>query len=181
MICFAEFLLRSEASKGFVFMNKKRGSDEQSTDKAQDEHNEHQQAKDSLTETLRKLNDLEQKDVGERLDKGLPVRPKDFKEAKDIEDKFPEFFDEDSGNSDNKKQGYGELKEYLQEELNALPGTKETSATEGSIDRDTKKPKPSSSDESEAEPKPSSSESSEAKGKGSLIDDYANPNNEFGD
>jgi len=62
-------------------------------------------------------------------------------------------------------------------------------------DRDTKKPKPLSSDElyeeakenpsssesSEGKPKPWSSDTFEAKGKHSLIDDYANPNNEFGD
>jgi len=63
---------------------KKRGSDEQSTDQLENEQNEHKQAKDSLTETLRKLNDLEQKDIGERIDKGLSVRPKEFKEAKDL-------------------------------------------------------------------------------------------------
>lgn len=171
-------------------MNKKRGSDEQSTDQTQDEHNEHQQAKDSLTETLRKLNDLEQKDVGQRLDKGLPVRPKEFKEAKDLQDEFPEYFDEESGNSDNKKQGYSDLKEYIEGELHALPSTEETSAVEKeSYDRDTKKP--SSKDESsegkeipstsEGKVKPSSPESSEGKPKGSLIDDYANPSNEFGD
>lgn len=179
--------------QGFVFMNKKRGSDEQSTDQKQDKQNEHQQAKDSLNETLGKLKDLEQKDVGGRLDKGLPVRPKDYKEAKDLQDEFPDFFDEDSGNSENKKQGYSELKEYIEGELNALPSTKETSAVEQSNDRYEKKPKPS--DESEGEAKPSSSEafakpspssaqareSSEGKAKGSLIDDYANPNNEFGD
>lgn len=144
---------------------KKRGSDEQSTDQLENEQNEHKQAKDSLTETLRKLNDLEQKDIGERIDKGLPVRPKEFKEAKDLQEEFPDFFDEDSGNSDNKKQGYSELKEYIQGELDALPCTKEISAIEGSIDRDTKKLKPTSSDSSEAEPKPTSSESSEGKPK----------------
>jgi len=128
-------------------MNKKRGSDEQSTDQLEDEQNEQKKAKESLTETLRKLNDLEQNDVANRLDQGLPVRPKEFREAKDIEAKFPDFFDNDSGNSDNKKEGYSQLKEYLQEELGALPSTKETSAVEESNDRDTKKPKPLSSDE----------------------------------
>ena len=71
-------------------------------------------------------------------------------------------------------------KEYLQEELNALSGTKETSVVVESKDRETKKSK-SSSESSEVKEKPSPSESSEVKGKGSLIDDYANPNNEFGD
>lgn len=189
-------------------MNKKRGYDQQSTDKKQDKQNEYKQAKDSLNEILGKLKGLEEKDVGGRLDKGLPVRPKDYKEAKDLQDEFPSFFDEDSGNSENKKQGYSELKEYIEAELDALPSTKETSAVEQSNSRNEKKPKPS--DESEAEAKPSSaaaqakakasesseaevkpssaaaaqakgSESSEGKAKGSLIDDYANPNNEFGD
>lgn len=156
----------------------KRGSDEQSTNKTQDKEIEDRQAKNILNDTLKKLSDLEEKKVPEDLDQGKPIRPNDFKTAKDIEEQYPEFFDEDSGNSDNKKQGYGELKEYLQEELDSLPITEKTSEGEESNDRDTKKPKPTSSDESEGKPKPSSSES---EGKGSLIDDFANPNDEFGD
>jgi len=174
-------------------LNIKRGSDEQSTDKTQDKEIENRQAKNLLNDTLKKLKDLEEKKVPENIDEGKPIPTKDFKTAKDIEEQYPEFFDEDSGNSSNKKQGYSELKEYLQEELDALPGTKETSAMGESNDRETKKSKPSSSEESEAKskpsssdesqgkPKPSSLDSSEAKDKGSLIDDFANPNNEFGD
>jgi hypothetical protein len=186
-------------------LNIKRGSDEQSTDKTQDKELEDRQAKNLLNDTLKKLSDLEEKKVPEDLDQGKPIRPKDYKTAKDIEEQYPEFFDEDSGNSDKKKQGYGELKEYLQEELDALSSTEEISAKEESNDRETKKPKPTSSESSEGQEKssssessegkgkpstsessegkgkPSSSESSENKGKGSLIDDYANPNNEFGD
>jgi len=200
-------------SAGLVFINKKRGSDEQSTDKSQDKEIEDRQAKNILSDTLNKLNDLEQKKVPENMDKGKSVPSKDSQTAKDIELQYPDFFDEESGNSDNKKQGYDELKEYLQEELDALSGPKETSAMEGSIDRETKKPKPSTSDDSEAKEKPSdssqakekpstsddseakekpsdssqakekpsSSDSSEAKNKGSLIDDWADPSNEFGD
>jgi len=150
---------------GLVFINKKRGFGEQSTSPIQDKQNEEKQAKDSLNKTLNELNDLEKNDVGNRLDKGLPVRPKDFRTAKQIEEEFPEFFDEDSGNSDNKKQGYGELKEYLQSEFDALPGTKESSATEGSIDRDTKKQKLSTSDSPEGKEKSVSSDSTEGKEK----------------
>ena len=94
------------------------------------------------------MDDIDENDVADRVDKGLPVRPKDFKNAQEIEEEYPSFFDEDSGNSDNKKRGYAELKDYLQEELGALPGTKETSTMEASIDRETKKPK-SSSNQSE--------------------------------
>lgn len=170
-------------------LNIKRGSDEQSTDKTQDKEIENRQAKNLLNDTLKKLSDLEEKKVPEDLDQGKSISSKDSKTAKNIEEQYPEFFDEDSGNSSNKKQGYSELKEYLQEELDALPSTKETSAMEESTDRDTKKPKPSSNEtkdeslaslEAKDKEKPSSS-GSEAKGKGSLIDDYANPNNEFGD
>jgi hypothetical protein len=52
--------------------------------------------------------------VANRLDQGLPVKPKDFREAKDIEEKFTDFFDEDSGNSNNKKEGYNQLKDYFE-------------------------------------------------------------------
>lgn len=193
-----EFLLLTKYGNGFVFINKKRGSNEQSTDKTQDKEIENRQAKNLLNDTLNKLSDLEQKRVPEDLDQGKSIPSKDSKTAKQIEEQYPSFFDEDSGNSDNKKQGYSELKEYLQEELDSLSSIKETSVMEESTDRDTKKPKPSSNEikdesegkenpssdeiknESEGKPTPSSSES-EAKGKGSLIDDYANPNNEFGD
>lgn len=172
---------------GFVFINKKRGSEEQSTDKTEDKEIENKQAKNLLNDTLKKLNDLEEKKVPEDLDKGKPVRPKDYKTAKDIEEQYPDFFDEDSGNSENKKEGYSQLKEYLQEELDSLPSTKETSTVEESNDRDTKRPKPSSNEikeealASQGKEKSTSSESSEGKGKGSLIDDYADPSNEFGD
>ena len=141
-------------------MNKKRGSDQQSTDQIQDKQNEDKQAKDNLNETLRKLNDLEKNYVPDRIDNGQPVRPKEYREAQQIEKDYPSFFDEDSGNSDKKKQGYEELKEYLQSELDALPGTKESSGMEGSQDRDIKKQKPSTSDSSEGKEKPSSSGSS---------------------
>jgi hypothetical protein len=187
-----DFLL--QGSNGFVFIDKKRRSDEQSTDKSQDKEIEIRQAKNLLNDTLKKLSDLEEKKIPENLDQGKSIPAKESQIAKDIEEQYPSFFDEDSENLYNKKQGYSELREYLQEELDALPSTKETSAMVESTDIETKKLKPSSSDElsegkekpstldeSEDKEKPSSSESSETKGKGSLIDDYANPNNEFGD
>lgn len=162
----------------------KRGSDQQSTGKSQDKEIENRQAKNILSDTLKKLDDLEQKKVPEDLDQGKSIGSKDSKTAKNIEEQYPDFFDEDSGNSGNKKQAYSELKEYLQGELKTIPDTKD-SVPEGSVDRDTKKPKPSTSDSSEAlasnpEDKEKAS-SSETKNKGSLIDDFANPNDEFGD
>jgi len=121
---------------------KKRGSDEQSTGKSQDKDFEIRQAKNILNDTLNKINNLEEKKVPESMDEGKSIPPKDSRTAEDIEKQYPTFFDEDSGNSDNKKQGYLELKEYIQEELDALPGTKQTSAVESpSIDRETKKNK----------------------------------------
>jgi hypothetical protein len=180
LIAFISLFITFPYLDGLILINRKRGSEDQSSDQLQDKYNEEKQAKDSLQETLGKLKDLENNDVTNRIDNGLPVRPKEFKQAKEIEEKYPEFFDVDSGNSDNKKEGYSELKEYLQEELNALSGTKETSVVVESKDRETKKSK-SSSESSEVKEKPSPSESSEVKGKGSLIDDFANPNNEFGD
>jgi len=103
------------------------------------------------------------KKVPESIDQGQSIPSKDSKTAKDIEEQYPDFFDEESGNSNNKKQGYDELKEYLQEELDSLPGTKETSSMEPpSIDRETKKTK-SSSDQPQGKEKASSSDEPEGK------------------
>jgi len=147
LTCIALYTLTCDLLHGLVYI--KRGSSEQSSDEKQDKQNEDNQAKDSLSETLKKLEEIDRNEVADRVDKGLPVRPKDFKSAQEIEKEYPTFFDEDSGNSGNKKQGYAELRDYLHEELAALPGTKETSTMEASIDRETKKPKSSSSDMSE--------------------------------
>ena len=148
LTCIALYTLTCDLLHGLVYI--KRGSSEQSSDEKQDKQNEDNQAKDSLSETLKKLEEIDRNEVADRVDKGLPVRPKDYKSAQEIEEEYPSFFDEDSGNSDNKKQGYAELRDYLKDELAALPGTKsETSTIEASTDRETKKPKSSSSDQSE--------------------------------
>ena len=84
------------------------------------------------------------------------------KTAKEIEEQYTSFFDEESENT--KKEGYEQLKEYLEEELRGLSTTDEINTKE------------------EAQESKRSKVSDDTSGnKGSLIDDYANPNNEFGD
>ena len=200
---------------GLVFI--KRGQGEQSTSAAQDKENENREAKNVLSDVLKKVEDLEKKEVPQKLDSGggNSIPKEDWDTVTDIQNRFPSFFDEDSGNVDDKKQGYADLKEYLKEEIKALP-MPESSKDEVAIDRDSKKLKDSSSEpskpstsleESVVKPsedtssdsnkkasssessKPSTSkeesgvkpESSENKPKGSLIDDFANPNNEPAD
>ena len=193
---------------GFVFINRKRGSDEQSTSKTQDQEIEKREAENTWDDTLKKLKDLEDKRVLEDIDEGKPVRPRDFATAKTLEEQYPSFFDEDSGNSNNKKQGYNELKDYLEEELNIIHRLERISINPESSDRESKRSKPmssdyssegkeissksnesegkdisSKSDESESKGKEISPKSSESviKGENSLIDDFADPNTEFGD
>jgi hypothetical protein len=163
---------------GIIFINRKRTSEDQSTDHKQDLEAEAREAKNLLNDTLKKVNHIEEI-INNKDGKNKDITHKDANISKDIEKQYPTFFDEESGNLEDKKSGYRDLKEYLEEELAAIPGIKETNPMQESLDRDTKKIKPLSSDESEG--KPSSTESSDAKGKGSLIDDYANPNLEFGD
>jgi len=149
-------------------MNKKRVLDQQSTE-TEDNSWENRQAKNILSDTLNKIASLEQKKVPESMDKGESIPPKESTTAKELEERYPTFFDDESGNENDKKQGYAELKEYLEGELKALPSTKQTSAMESpSIDRETKKQK--SSDQSEAKEKASSSDQSEAGKKESPID-----------
>jgi hypothetical protein len=73
---------------------------------------------EDITRTKFTIKDLKDKGVIDRVEQGLPVRPKDFSKLQEIKEEYESYFDKESGNSLN--EGIKEVEEYLDEELESL-------------------------------------------------------------
>lgn len=91
-------------------------------DKEKKEKIEQKEAKeeelDDLADLEEKINDLNNKGVGDRLEKGLPVKPSDYKTYEKIKEEFSSYFDKESGKTP--KIGLNEVQEYLQDEKETI-------------------------------------------------------------
>jgi hypothetical protein len=73
---------------------------------------------EDMTRIKDKIKDLTDRGVINRVETGLPVPHKDFKDLQDIKQEFGSYFDEDSGN--NLEKGLEEVGDYLAEEIASL-------------------------------------------------------------
>lgn len=84
-----------------------------------DEHDDETagEIEDMIT-TKGKIKDLIDRGVIDRVDNGLPVSHKDFKDLEEIKKEYDSYFDEESDNTI--KEGLKEVTEYLEEEITSL-------------------------------------------------------------
>jgi hypothetical protein len=110
--------------------------EEETTEEKKSEINE--EIKD-MTDIKSKIKDLTDRGVLDRVEAGLPVRPRDFKQLEDIKKEFESYFDPDSGN--NLKQGLKEVSEYLGEEIANLSKDKPSEGSSTPLEDDSKRRK----------------------------------------
>ena len=101
--------------------------DNESEEKNNESEEKNKESDKSIEEVSKeKIND-HLKNMADRVDKGLPISVKDYKTLEDIKEAFPTFFDEDSGNSSNKREGLEQLLDYLDYEFESQPNDKKAS------------------------------------------------------
>jgi hypothetical protein len=113
----------------------KRGIEDISTEHDKDTENEIE----DITNTKSKIKELTDKGVIDRVERGLPVSHKDFKDLENIKQEYGSYFDDDSGNT--LKEGMEEVSEYLEEELGSLPKNNSSEGLNTPSDDESKKRK----------------------------------------
>ena len=132
-------------------------------DHVSDKYNENKRINEEIedmTSTKSKIKDLIDRGVIDRVERGLPVSHKDFKELEGIKRDHEAYFDEESDNT--LKGGLSEVAEYLEEEIASLSKSRPSQGLNRPLEYEYKKRKiddstdnkPSSSN---TEDKPSSS------------------------
>lgn len=157
------------------FVLTKRSLSDMSSEEVREEIEKQEQVKE-LKNTKKSIKDLQERNIPEKMDRDFPVplNKDDNSTVNNIKEEYSTIWKE----ANSKKEAFEDILENIEKELNEL--SEETIVNkEESSDRPEKKSKSSDDDLSDGKGKSSLPESS--KPKGSLIDDFANPNNEPGD
>jgi len=97
-----------------VYVKREREDDDDEIDDRQ----EALEALQDMNRTKNKIKELRDKGVIDRVENGLPVPTKDFRDLEEIKQEYGTHFDEDSNNT--LKEGLEEIDEYLNEEINSI-------------------------------------------------------------
>ncbi len=120
-----------------------------SIDDLNDEHdNETTDELEDMNKTKSTIKDLIERGVIGRVERGLPVSHKDFKDLEEIKKEYDSYFDEDSGNT--VKEGMEEVAEYLNEEIASLSKNNSSEGSNAASENESKKRKVEESTENKS-------------------------------
>jgi hypothetical protein len=132
------------ASVVYIKRNREDVSNEENVSN-EDANNEMSDDLNDMTSTKSKIRDLIDNGVIDRVDRGLPVPHKSFKDLQDIKEEFESYFDEDSGNS--LTEGLEEVAEYLDGEIASLAGNNPSEGSNTPVEDESKRRKVEDSSE----------------------------------
>ena len=105
----------------------------------EDSNKETREELEDMTNIKSKIKDLKDRHVIDRVEAGLPVPHKDFKELENIKKEFDSYFDEDSGNT--LEEGLEEVTQYLEDEIASLSKNNPSESTSTPAEDNSKKRK----------------------------------------
>jgi hypothetical protein len=105
----------------------------------EDSNKETMEELEDMNRIKSKIKDLKDRGVIDRVEEGLPVPVKDFKELENIRKEFDSYFDKESGNT--LKEGLDEVIDYLDDEIIGITESIQPESTSTSEEDSSKKRK----------------------------------------